>query len=204
MANIGETMMTNVNNEVIIFTFNGTEWKDIDGNVYKPENEVIDEGFEKCEDCDGTGYIPLPGSQIPSQMCRKCWGTGQLTWLEKIFGKEPPPRSGIFGTSGASGYSGISGMSGHVGASGYSEISGVMHPHTHFNQIPSVSFVSPIYPNQMNSGNGPPSVTLDEKENEIKKDVESIFNKLKNVLSSSKKVLKGVMNDNGIVSKFLF
>jgi hypothetical protein len=42
-------------------------------------------GFEKCDECNGTGIHTFPSKNWDH--CFKCRGTGRLSWLEKIFKK---------------------------------------------------------------------------------------------------------------------
>ena len=41
--------------------------------------------YSKCRKCNGDGYIMTKkGKDV---LCKECGGTGKLTWLENIFGK---------------------------------------------------------------------------------------------------------------------
>lgn len=55
-------------------------------------------GISHCDKCNGSGMVDNSGEPIyystrgvpdyPDFRCDKCKGTGKLTWLEKIFGKQ--------------------------------------------------------------------------------------------------------------------
>lgn len=43
--------------------------------------------IEKCDKCKGKGFQRfILGPNIP---CIKCYGTGEVTWVEKVFGVDP-------------------------------------------------------------------------------------------------------------------
>ena len=54
--------------------------------------------FITCDKCNGTGMVDKSGESIvystrgvplyEDYKCNKCQGTGKLTWLENIFGKQ--------------------------------------------------------------------------------------------------------------------
>jgi DnaJ-class molecular chaperone len=44
--------------------------------------------FIICDRCNGSGIVSVP--RIIWNYCFKCRGTGRLTWLENIFGKNYP------------------------------------------------------------------------------------------------------------------
>jgi hypothetical protein len=185
--------------EVTVQVFNGVTWVVMDDN--SESSKVVEEGFEKCDECDGTGYVPIAPDRPQTQTCRKCWGTGQLTWLEKIFGKEPPPQLfGTWGSSGTSGYAGFSGVSGSSGAAGLVGMAGWSS--SSYAPINSSVTASPITPGQIVTINsfGSNWVSLNDEKKEVKKDV---FSKLKDVYVSSKKFVKGVIDDNGAIFKFM-
>ena len=51
--------------------------------------------FITCEKCNGTGIIVPPREESPPKLrwdhCKKCKGTGRLTWLEILFKKTKLP-----------------------------------------------------------------------------------------------------------------
>lgn len=45
-----------------------------------------------CSDCEGTGYLPeSTGINKKGKTylvtCKKCWGSGKLSWLENVLGR---------------------------------------------------------------------------------------------------------------------
>jgi len=67
----------------------------------------LEPGYEECEHCKGTG-TESAGMHGITQSCHKCWGSGKINWLEKVFGKQIETFSGFAGMSGFSGVSGNS------------------------------------------------------------------------------------------------
>lgn len=53
----------------------------------QPKEEKLIEGEHKCTSCDGTGYSNINDK---SSLCSTCFGSGKLTWTEKIVGKKNP------------------------------------------------------------------------------------------------------------------
>ena len=47
----------------------------------------MNDGFEECDACDGTGMRSHDSGTI--YWCTKCYGLKKLSWIERIFGKEP-------------------------------------------------------------------------------------------------------------------
>jgi hypothetical protein len=41
----------------------------------------------KCDKCDGKGYLIKDGNQVIKWWCDKCLRTGEVNWIENIFGK---------------------------------------------------------------------------------------------------------------------
>lgn len=60
-----------------------------------------------CENCNGKGKIEVQfeenGSMIPVP-CFKCDGTGKLTWIENVFGKEVKSTQSWMGSNTPKGY----------------------------------------------------------------------------------------------------
>jgi DnaJ-class molecular chaperone len=78
-----------------------------------------------CDKCNGTGLdlskLPISDHSYSSisNQCNKCYGTGKVTWLENVLGKENPyvkygSGYGYVGSSGFSGVSGVGGVSGYA------------------------------------------------------------------------------------------
>lgn len=58
------------------------------------EKQEVEEGFIKCELCNGygydylkdtNGYLTTASGKKLAFKCHKCNGTGQISWLEVIF-----------------------------------------------------------------------------------------------------------------------
>ncbi len=55
-----------------------------------------DEGYEKCEMCDGFGFfMEESSSPVPNHwfcLCRKCGGFGKIDWVQKMIQKDFPAK----------------------------------------------------------------------------------------------------------------
>lgn len=46
------------------------------------------EGESICNECNGVGYYKYHEEAQEYRWCEKCKGTGKLTWIEEILGKQ--------------------------------------------------------------------------------------------------------------------
>ncbi len=57
----------------------------------------LEEGFEVCKECKGSGILDLGSSQTFIMICNKCNGFSCLDWIERITG---PPKYEAFTSQG--------------------------------------------------------------------------------------------------------
>jgi hypothetical protein len=149
--------------------------------------------FVICEDCKGSGFVSAGASGI-AQKCPTCWGSGKLTWVERVVGKQRPKFEEISGISGSSGWIGGSSYS-FGGSTGFSGVYG--------NSLTDSGNNSYISTPSKNNIPIESDYYLTDKSESIT-DKKKPKNSVDKFVIIAKKVLKDLVNDYGIIFKLMF